>query len=311
MGERVKDAGRAGKRYRFWFTVNIYLLLLLPVGLLTLFVYVPVVWGISGSFYAFEIGAPSRFVGLSNYTEIFFNDPVIYPSILHMLFLTTFLVCVRLTFPLVVAKLIYSLNREKSKYVFRILFLVPIVVPGVAVQLIWMNMIYADRGMLNELLSFVGLEQLATGWLSNPTTALIAVAFVGFPWVGGVDVLIYYAGFTGIPESVNEAARLEGCTGIQKFFRIDIPMVLSQIKLILILTLIAGVQSYEGVLIMTRGGPGFETTVPGLWMYLNAFSFQRMGYACAIGVCLFVLIFGLTFLAFRYFKSTEQLEGRG
>jgi raffinose/stachyose/melibiose transport system permease protein len=69
------------------------------------------------------------------------------------------------------------------------------------------------------------------------------------------------------------------------------------------------VQGFQGLFIVTRGGPGFETTVPGLWMYFNAFSFQRMGYACAIGVCLFVLIFGLTLLNMKYFRSTEELEG--
>ena len=100
-----------------------------------------------------------------------------------------------------------------------------------------------------------------------------------------------------------------GFQGIQKFLRIDIPMVMSQLKLILVLTVIWGVQSYEGIFIMTRGGPGFETTVPGVWMYFNAMSFQRMGYACAIGVCLFALIFSLTVLSMRYFKSAEELEG--
>ena len=109
---------------------------------------------------------------------------------------------------------------------------------------------------------------------------------------------------------MNEAAKLEGCTGIRKFFLIDIPMVMSQLKLILVLTIIGGVQGYEHLLILTRGGPGFETMVPGLWMYFNAFSFQRMGYACAIGVFLFMVIFVLTLLNMRYFKSTEELEGR-
>ena len=137
----------------------------------------------------------------------------------------------------------------------------------------------------------------------------MAVAFVGFPWVGGFEVLIYYAGLSSIPESVTEAALLEGCTGVQKFFRIDIPMVMSQLKLILILTIIAGVQSFEGLFILTKGGPGFKTMVPGLWMYFNAFSFQRMGYACAIGVCLFFIILGLTVLNMRYFKSTELEDG--
>jgi raffinose/stachyose/melibiose transport system permease protein len=183
------------------------------------------------------------------------------------------------------------------------------VVPGVAIQLIWSGMIFSDAGLLNQLLEILGLAHWSRGWLADPETALLAVAAVGFPFVGGFEVLIYYAGFSSIPESVNEAAAIDGCTGWQKFFRIDIPMVLSQLKLILILTIIGGVQGFEHLFILTRGGPGFETTVPGLWMYFNAFSFQRMGYACAIGVLLFILVFGLTTLNLRYFKSSEQLQG--
>lgn len=304
----MNDRGLMSHKLRSALTC--YGMLLVPVGLLTLFVYVPVMWAFVGSLHEFEVGGESQFVGLRNFVEIFAYDPTTYKSLLNMLFLTFFLCCVRLTVPLIVAKLIFSLPKERWRYAYRIVFLIPIVVPGVAVQLIWSGMIYNDAGMLNEILRAVGLEEWTRGWLSDPKTALFAIVCIGFPWVGGIDVLIYYAGLSGIPTSVNDAAKIEGCVGIQKFFLIDVPMVLSQLKLILVLTLIAGVQSYENILVITRGGPGFETMVPGLWMYFNAFSFQRMGYACAIGVCLFVIIFGLTVLTFRYFKSTEELEGR-
>jgi raffinose/stachyose/melibiose transport system permease protein len=298
----------AWSAHRLRFALSCYALLAIPFALLAVFVYVPVLWAFSKSLYAFEIGGESRFVGLSNYFEFLTLDPITYPSLGHMLFLMVFAICIRLTVPLIVAKLIHSLRNSRARYAFRIVFLIPIVVPGVAVQLIWQGMIYSDRGMLNEVLRAVGLGAWVHGWLSDPDTALVAIACVGFPFVGAIEVLIYYAGLSGIPESVNEAAKLEGCTGVRKFVLIDIPMVMSQLKLILVLTVIWGVQSYEGIFIMTQGGPGFETTVPGLWMYYNAMSFQRMGYACAIGVCLFALILGLTFLSFRYFKSTEELE---
>ena len=91
---------------------------------------------------------------------------------------------------------------------------------------------------------------------------------------------------------------------------IDVPLVMSQIKLLVMLTIIGGVQAFEGMLILTRGGPGFRSMVPGLWMYFNAFSFQRMGYACAIGVVLFLLIMALTVINLKFFKSAEDLQGR-
>jgi raffinose/stachyose/melibiose transport system permease protein len=296
--------------HRLRFVAGIYGLLAVPMGMLFVFVYLPFAWAFVSSLFEFEIGAKSTFVGLSNYKEFLFDDPVTWVAFGNMFLLTAFLVCIRLTVPLVVAKVIHSLNHERWRHAYRIVFLIPIVVPMVAIQLIWRSMIYYESGLLNQLLEAVGLEAFTQAWIMNPTTALIAVAFVGFPFVGGFEVLIYYAGLSGIPESVNEAAKLEGCTGIRKFFLIDVPMVMSQLKLVMILSIITGVQSFENVFIITRGGPGFTTTVPGLWMYYNAFSFQRMGYACAMGVCLFVIIFGLTVLNIRYFKSTEALEGK-
>jgi raffinose/stachyose/melibiose transport system permease protein len=285
----------------------LYLLIAPTFILLSIFSVVPFVWAFATAFYEYEVGGEATFVGLSNYIE-YLSDPTFLPSFSHMIFLTTFAVIATVVFPLTIAKLIFSLTSERASYVYRILFLFPIVVPGVAVQLIWAGMIYSEQGLLNEFLRVIGQEDLARGWLSNPATVLWAVAFVGFPFAGGINILIYYAGLTSIPDSVHEAAHLDGATGLRKFFTIDIPMVLSQIKLLVMLTIIAGVQGFEGLLILTRGGPGFESMVPGLWMYFNAFSFQRMGYACAIGVILFLLILTLTILNLKFFRTTEQLQ---
>jgi raffinose/stachyose/melibiose transport system permease protein len=285
----------------------LYLLIAPTFVLLSIFSVVPFVWAFVTAFYEYEVGGEATFVGFSNYIE-YLSDPTFLPSFRHMLFLTAFAVVATVVFPLTIAKLIFSLTSERASYIYRILFLFPIVVPGVAVQLIWGGMIYSEQGLLNETLRLFHLEELTRGWLSNPATVLLAVAFVGFPFAGGINILIYYAGLTSIPDSVHEAAMLDGATGLRKFFVIDIPLVLSQIKLLVMLTIIAGVQGFEGLLILTRGGPGFESMVPGLWMYFNAFSFQRMGYACAIGVILFLLILGLTVLNLKFFRTSEQLQ---
>ena len=285
-----------------------YALLTPTFLLLGVFTLVPVVWAFSTSFYEHEIGGESRFVGFANYLE-FFRDPLFWPSIGHMLFLTAFAVGVVLVFPLLIAKLIFSLSTERARYRYRVIFLAPLAFPGVALIMIWGGVMYGDAGVINNVLKLLGLGQLARGWLADPRTALGAVAFLGFPWANGINILVYYAGLSSIPESVEEAAEMDGATGLRKFFLIEIPMIFSQIKLLVILAVITGVQGFENVLILTHGGPGFETMVPGLWMYYNAFSFQRMGVACAIGVILFFVIFGATVLHLRYFKSSEELQG--
>jgi raffinose/stachyose/melibiose transport system permease protein len=253
--------------------------MLLPTfGLLAVFSLVPFLWAFATSFYDYEVGGGSTFVGVANYVE-YLSDPTLFTSFANLV------------------------------YLYRVLFLIPVVVPGVAGLMIWQNMIYGDGGLLNELLRLVGREDLTRGWLTDPQTVLWAVVFIGFPFAGGINILIYFAGLAGIPDSVHEAAELDGARGVGKFLKIDVPLVQSQIKLLTILTVIGTVQGFEGMFILTKGGPGFNTMVPGLWMYMNAFSFQRMGYACAIGVILFLLILGLTMLNMRYFRSSEALSG--
>lgn len=285
-----------------------YAMLAPSLGLLAVFSLVPFVWAVATSFYEYEVGGESRFVGLANYVE-YLHDPTLLTSFANLAFLTIFGLLVVWTAPLVVAKLIFSLDSERARYLYRVLFLIPIVVPGVASLLIWQGMVYGDGGFLNELLRLAGREDLTRGWLTDPRTVLWAIVFIGFPFAGGINILIYYAGLAGISESVHEAAELDGARGIRKFLSVDVPLVMSQIKLLTILTIIGTVQGFEGMFILTRGGPGFRTMVPGLWMYMNAFSFQRMGYACAIGMVLFALILGLTMLNMRYFRSSEDLVG--
>lgn len=275
-------------------------------GLLAVFSLVPFLWAFATSFYDYEVGGEARFIGLANYIE-YLGDPTLVTSFANLLFLTLFGIGVVMTAPLIIAKLIFSIKSERARYIYRVLFLIPIVVPGVAGLMIWQSMIYGEGGFLNELLTLAGREDLTRGWLTDPRTVLWAIVFIGFPFAGGINILIYYAGLASIPESLHEAAELDGARGIRKFLKIDVPLVSSQLKLLTILTVIGTVQGFEGMFILTKGGPGFKTMVPGLWMYMNAFSFQRMGYACAIGVILFLLILGLTILNMKYFRSSEDL----
>lgn len=275
-------------------------------GLLAVFSLVPFLWAFATSFYDYEVGGEARFIGLANYIE-YMGDPTLITSFANLLFLTLFGIGVVMTAPLLIAKLIFSIKSERARYIYRVLFLIPIVVPGVAGLMIWQSMIYGEGGFLNEVLRLAGREDLTRGWLTDPQTVLWAIVFIGFPFAGGINILIYYAGLASIPESLHEAAELDGARGIRKFLKIDVPLVSSQLKLLTILTVIGTVQGFEGMFILTKGGPGFKTMVPGLWMYMNAFSFQRMGYACAIGVILFLLILGLTILNIKYFRSSEDL----
>jgi len=144
----------------------------------------------------------------------------------------------------------------------------------------------------------------APAWLGSQELVVPAVLFWGFPWVGTVGVLIYLSGLQSISEDVYEAAKLDGVTPVGMIFRIELPLIMTQVRINLIFMTIATLTTYEMFLILLGpdGGPGNKGMVPGLYMFSMAFSEGRFGYACAIGVILFVIILSLTIIYQRYVK---------
>jgi raffinose/stachyose/melibiose transport system permease protein len=132
--------------------------------------------------------------------------------------------------------------------------------------------------------------------------------FVGFPWAGGLAMLIYLAGLQQIPGETIDAAIVDGVGSWGRFFYIELPLVLGQVKLLMVLLLIGNIQQFTLPLVMTGGGPGWATMVPGLRMYFVATGESRYGYASAIGVALFLVILALTFINQRYLRSGVEYE---
>jgi raffinose/stachyose/melibiose transport system permease protein len=179
---------------------------------------------------------------------------------------------------------------------YRFLVVIPMLVPGVVFTLLWRHLYDPALGPINKLLEAFGLSFLERNWLGDPATALYAIIFVGFPWVATTNTLIYLGGLAQISESVFDACLLDGCTGITRILRVDIPLVLGQVRLLAILAAINALTSFNSVLILTRGGPGYATYVPGYRMYEQAFISGQFGYGSAIGLMLFGLAMLLTFI---------------
>lgn len=269
------------------------------LGLLGVFVWTPVFWLLQKSFYAFSLGAAPRWVGWQNFIECFTADPLI-PASLRLLAIVVLFQLLTKVVPLLVARILYGLSSERIRHGYRALFLLPWVIPGVAVQLIWLQLIYSDYGLLNRIMEFLDPRASPVAWLSHPTYALAAVLLVGFPFVSGLELLLFYAGFSRLPESVREAAALDGCRGWRRFLWVELPLLKPEIATVVSLTLISSIQAYENVLVLTKGGPGFSTSLPGFLMYLQAFVYGRFGYACVIGLMLFVVILALVYVTRRW-----------
>jgi len=302
----VPTAGsmRTLKRIRkYWFC---YAMLLGTFALLITFSYYPALSAIYHSFTIWDGFRPPTWAGLQNYREVFSSEVIFRKAFGNMLVLTVWQVVRASVFPLLGAALLYRLRNERLAYFYRLVFVLPLVVPGVVAILVWRQLYEPNIGLFNEILLFFGLKPLA--WLNSPSTALPSLMFMGFPWIDGVGMLIYLAGLLAIPYEIIEAAKMDGASSLRRFFRIELPLIIPQIRLIVILNVIGALQNFGWQLLVTRGGPNSATTVPAWEMYQAAMLAGRFGVASAIGVVLFLLIFALTLLNQTYIRSNVEYQ---
>ena len=251
-------------------------------GILTAFVRAFTNWSTTNN-----TVAKMNFVGLDNFRRMF-DEGYFLTGIKNLGLLVVTGILKTLTMPLITAWLVYSVRGGKKKYLYRFLFVLPVVVPGVVMAMTWQKIYDPNIGLLNEVLGALGFSGLRQVWLGNSNTAIWAIIFMGFPFISAMAFLVYYGGFINIGREVEESARVDGANRHNIFWRIQLPLIRPQIGIMITLTLIGVMQDFNNIYIMTGGGPGTSTYVPALELYLNVAQFKRYGYACALGVVLFV-----------------------
>ncbi|MDB4893228.1 MAG: ABC-type transporter, integral rane subunit [Gemmatimonadetes bacterium] len=197
-----------------------------------------------------------------------------------------------------------ALNRPMMfRSFWRAAFFLPVVISGAVVAILW-NALYAtDVGLINALISKIGFAPVP--WLTDPSVAMAAIA-VMVTWKNvGFYVIIYLAGLQYIPRSCQEAIELDGATSWQRFWNLTLPLLLPQTILVLTLSTINGFQLFIEPYVMTGGGPLRRTYSVVLYMYTNAFSYQKMGYAATIGVALAMIIGAVVAIQRRVVGSAE------
>lgn len=199
-----------------------------------------------------------------------------------------------------------ALNRQLVLRSFwRAAFFLPVVISGAVVAILWSNLYATDVGLINKLLVRVGLAPVP--WLTDPLTAMPAIA-VMVTWKNvGFYVIIYLAGLQYIPRSCQEAIEIEGASSWQRFRHLTLPMLLPQTILVITLSTINGFQLFIEPYVMTGGGPLRRTYSVVLYLYTNAFSYQKMGYAATIGVALALIIGAVVLIQRRVIGKAEAL----
>lgn len=273
------------------------------LAFLLVFQYYPAISGLYRSLFNWDAGLEGTFIGLANFVELFTDDKVFIRSLKNLALLMVWYLIVFVGLSILVAVLIHRIRNGSLQYTFRLFMVLPVVIPGVVFILLWLFIYDATIGPLNALLTGIGLQPHA--WLAEPKIAIYAIMFRNLPWVDGVFVLILLAGLQAIPVEIVESGLLDGANGWRRVRYIELPLVTGQIRLLIVLTIMWSVQEYTAVWAMTSGGPIDSTQVPGMWMYFNAFSIGRMGYASAIGVVMFAITLVATIINMRYFRTQE------
>ncbi len=278
---------------------------------LALLRYYPVASAAWHSVFAWNGFTAGRFVGLANYRQLF-RDPLVGTAALNIARYIAIRVALNLAFPLLAAVLVFHAGavRPRAGRAYQALLTIPLAVPLMVVLLLWKFIYSPGDGLLNAILRDLGLGGLARDWLGGFDTSLYAIAGLGFPWVTGIGIagfgmLLCLGGLQAIPAELFDAAAVDGVRPVARFLHLELPLVAGRLRLIALLTVINTLQSYVPVMVLTMGGPGTSTLVPGLYLYQNAFSYDRFGYACAIGMAMAAVLAVLAFFQARAGRLAE------
>jgi raffinose/stachyose/melibiose transport system permease protein len=265
-----------------------YLYLALPVGFYAVFMIYPWLHTLYISFFDWDGIGIGSWAGTSNYTEIL-HDPTLRSAIVHAFILLIFFSALPIVLALGLTALMTG-SRKRTYPISRTVLFLPQILPAVAVGVAW-RWIFGEQGLLNQVLNAVGLGDLARTWLGDFTWAFPAVGLVG-TWVGtGLCVVFFLAGAQKVPEELYEAAQLDGAGRGQEFRSITLPHLRREIGVAATVTTVAALASFDIVYVMTSGGPGTSTMVPGVLIYQLAFTAGKVGQACALAIVLSLIVF--------------------
>ncbi|MGS2642743.1 ABC transporter permease subunit [Streptosporangium sp. LJ11] len=273
---------RSGPRWAGWVFV------LPAAAFYVVFVIQPLAMTVQYSLYRWDGIGVATWTGVQNYLRVF-TDPDLFASILNAVKLIAFFSAVPVVLGLAIAATIRRIATSRLALVARTVIFLPQVIPLVAAGITW-SWLLSSTGLVNQILTAVGLERITRAWLGDFSTALPAVGVIGAWVLLGLCTLLLLAGMSKIDPALYEAARLDGAGPFREFLSITLPSLRQEIGVCVTVTVVAALASFDIVYISTQGGPGNASMVPGLEIYYLAFSERQVGLASALAVVLTVLV---------------------
>ncbi|MFB5663453.1 carbohydrate ABC transporter permease [Alteribacillus sp. HJP-4] len=267
----------------------------------------PMLFSLYASFTDYDVTSRMNFVGISNYTELIFNDKFFWISMYNTLYYVIWTVPLTTIGAILLGVL---LNQgAPGMRVFRTLYYLPAVLSGVAVYLLWMQLLSPSTGLINVVLSWFGIQ--GPSWLFDPAWTKPALIMMKI-WAVGASMLLYLAVLQNVPKQLYEAAEIDGANAWHKFRNVTLPMITPVIFFDVVTSTIGGFQVFQEALVMSpegNGGPANSLLFYNFYMYRQAFEQFNMGYATAMAWILFLIILVITLINIKFGKKWVYYEG--
>lgn len=286
---------------QIWSARWAYLFLLPALIPFLIFILGPLLAGLRLSFYDARL-ADQTFIGLANFVNLA-NDEAFRRAVINTFIFVFIVVPTTVILSLFIALMVSPLRQHAQSF-FRMAFYLPVVASGVVLTMVWLYIYNPTYGLLNYLLSQIGVSRIE--WLGRTETALPALAVVVVSWTIGQPVILFLAGLAGIPRTLYDAAKIDGASAWQEFMYVTLPLLKPTTLFVMVTQTIGVFQVFVVVLLMTRGGPANATQSIVYRIYETAFTFFRFGYASAMGVVLLILVSLVAVIQFRLLGQEVQ-----
>ncbi len=288
-------------------TYSAWLLAAPALILLSLFLIIPFLMSVGLAFTDQRLISPlpTEFVGLRNFIRLF-SDKVFFKSIGNNFVFVLIVVPVQTTLALLLAILV-DRTRRFSNF-FRMIYFMPVVVPMIVVSVIWYFMYNPSIGLINKALGTISFGMLGNSlWLQSERAALPAIMILSI-WQGvGFQMVIYLAGLQDVPQSLYEAATVDGASPLKTFWSITLPHLRNTTIFIIVSTTILAFQLFTQVKVITNGGPNDATSTAVLYIYNQGFKSLKVGYAAAASVLFIIIVLAVSLIQRRYLHSNREV----
>ncbi|WP_433601480.1 carbohydrate ABC transporter permease [Nocardia sp. CA-135953] len=255
------------------------------------------------SLHSWDLFSAPRFVGISNYRRLFVSDPLFLIALRNTAVFTLLTLVPTVVIGLAVAAV---LNRKLAGIgIFRTIAFLPLVASTVAMAVVWRFIFTTDDGLLNIMLGWIGVDPVP--WLTDPDWALVSLSIVTVWKSVPFATVILLAAMQGVPETLYEAARIDGAGALRRFWSVTLPLIRGPLSFVFVITIINSVQAFDQAYALTggNGGPETGTYLLGIMLFQNAFGFYEVGYAAALAWVIFAILLVLTLLQLRFARRAE------